>query len=143
MSEETTNTTQEVIIQAADAGDTPNTTITATPSTAAMPAADPQAAIHADINTIKAAIADLQVAGKDLFAEEITNLQAKLANAETELEALATDAGNEIPKEIEKVKTWSEQFRENHGVSVPVAVVVGGYIVWQVAAAVGRVMGWL
>ncbi|MEN6566790.1 MAG: hypothetical protein ABFC57_10855 [Veillonellales bacterium] len=63
--------------------------------------------------------------------------QALTAKIEEEAAAL----GQGINNTETKVKTWVEKFREKHGVSVPVAVVVGGYIVWQVSAAAGRVLG--
>lgn len=53
----------------------------------------------------------------------------------------AAAAKKDIDKADKKVKTWSEKFREKHGVSVWVALIGGGYIVWQVGAAVARVLG--
>lgn len=91
---------------------------------------DLKEAIQADIKTIKTAIADLKEKGEDLFAEEIANLTQKLDNAQKELEDVETE-----------IKTWFEKFREKHGVSVWVAVIGGGYIMWQVIAAIGRVLG--
>ncbi|MEN6566557.1 MAG: hypothetical protein ABFC57_09655 [Veillonellales bacterium] len=92
--------------------------------------------IQADVTKIKAAIASLQAEGADLFSEEILNLKQKLA-ANIENEAAAPETQVET-----KARTWTKKFREEHGISVPVAVAAGSYIIWQVAAAGCRALGW-
>jgi hypothetical protein len=82
---------------------------------------------------------------KAMTAEERAKLQTDYAAAKlaaetvlTDIEQVAIDAEHEA---AEEVATWADNFRQEHGVSVTVALVVGGYIVWQVGAAVARALG--
>lgn len=110
------------------------TTTTQGAEESATAATDPKTAIQADIEKIKTAIADLEAKGKDLFAEEIANLKTKQANAEAELEEIVTGVKTEI-------KTFEQQFLEKNGISIWVAIIGGGFVVWQVGAALLRVLG--
>lgn len=102
-------------------------------------------AIKDDITKIKAAIESLESGSEELRTDTLATLQQKLtdleAQAAAEATALEIAAKNEGQQVKTKVKTWAEKFREKHGVSVWVAAVVGGYIVWQVGQAVARALG--
>ena len=91
--------------------------------------------IQVDIDKLQAAIAKLTDDGEELFAEEIANLNIKLQKAEEELKALAGEAIEELQETKEEIKTFAEAFRQKHGVSLWVAMVGGGFILWQVGAA--------
>jgi hypothetical protein len=82
---------------------------------------------------------------KAMTAEEREKLQADYAAAKlaaetvlTDIEQVAIDAEHEA---AEEVTTWAQEFRQKHGISVWVALVGGGYIIWQVGAAVARALG--
>lgn len=86
---------------------------------------------------------------KDMTKDDLLKLQQDLVNfpaaIEQAIEAKIAEEAEVIENDINqaetKVKTWTEQFREKHGVSVWVAVIGGGYIVWQVGSAVLKVLG--
>lgn len=129
MSEETTNTqevtTQETVIE------DPNATTSAT---------DPVLA-----SVTIPSIDQLKTMTKDDLLKLQQDAASFPAAIEQVIAAKIEEETAELKKDVhdteEAVQTWSEKFREKHGVSVPVALVVGGYIVWQVGAAVARALG--
>lgn len=82
---------------------------------------------------------------KAMTAEERAKVQADYASARaaadavlTDIEQLAIDAEKEA---VAAVVTWAQAFRNKHGISVWVALIGGGFIIWQVGAAVARALG--
>ena len=67
--------------------------------------------IKQDIEKMKAAMEQLKVAGSDLFAEEIKNLQAKIENAEAE-------AAAEVNKVETAATTIEQTFVQKYGANV-------------------------
>ena len=69
--------------------------------------------------------------------QDVESLPAAIEQAiEAKIAEEAETIENDITQAETEVKTWAEQFREKHGVSIWVAVIGGGYIVWQVGSAV-------
>ncbi|MEN6386226.1 MAG: hypothetical protein ABFD79_13655 [Phycisphaerales bacterium] len=94
-----------------------------------------KAAVEADIANLDAKLADLENDGKGLYTTAVKALQEKRAE-------LVEQLNEDINKGEQELQTWEEKFREDHGISPWVAAIGGGYIAWQVAAAVGRALGW-
>ena len=85
---------------------------------------------------------------KALTKDDLLKLQQDAANFPAAIEQAITEKIQEeadavkdgIDRAETAVKTWEQEFREKHGVSVWVAVIGGGYIVWQVGSAVLRAL---
>lgn len=60
-------------------------------------------AIQTDIEKMEVALAQLQAAGADLFAEEIKNLQIKIENAKKEAAAQAEALATEVEVKVEEI----------------------------------------
>jgi hypothetical protein len=117
---------------------------TAIPDTAAQDTtqtAEPETPVQTDIEGMKAAIAQFEASGAKAFPDALAMMKQKLSDVEAEAKAAVKEVEGEAEVLEEEEATWAENFRQEHGVSVPVALVVGGYIVWQVGAAVARVLG--
>jgi hypothetical protein len=85
--------------------------------------------IKQDIEKMKVASEQLKMAGADLFAEEIKNLQTKIENTEKELAATADGATTEV-KEAEQT------FVQEYG-----ADIVKGTEIVLLALIAGRILG--
>lgn len=68
-------------------------------------------------------------------------MKQKLSDVEAEAETAAKEVKDEAGKLEKEEAAWAENFRAKHGVSWQVALVGGGFIIWQVGAAVVRVLG--
>jgi hypothetical protein len=97
--------------------------------------------VQADIEGMKAAIAQFEVSGAKTFPDALAMMKQKLADAEAEAKKEAEDVKDEVQKLEEEEATWAENFRTKHGVSWQVALIGGAFVVWQVGAAVARVLG--
>ena len=112
-------------------------TITTTTKGAETPATvDSKAAIQADIETIKAAIADLKGKGEDLFSEEIANLSLKLKNAEAELESLVVDVKDDAQQLVDELKTYEQSFAQKYGQGI-----AHGLEIVLLVAVLGKLFG--
>ena len=99
-----------------------------------VPSLDAVAPVQSDIDSMKAAIDQFGAAGAKLFPDELAAMKQKLADMEAK-------AAAEIEEVKEKEATWAEDFRAKHGVSWQIAFLGGAYVMWQVGAAVGHVLG--
>lgn len=79
------------------------------------------------ITQMKTLVAQLEELGKEEFKEDIAALKEKITSIEEK-------AKGEVIAEV-------KSFREKHGVSWQVAAIGGGFIIWQIGAAIARLLG--
>ncbi|MBU2702261.1 FtsZ-binding cell division protein ZapB [Sporomusaceae bacterium BoRhaA] len=104
-------------------------------------AAETKTPVQFDIEDMKAAIAQFEASGDQVFPDALAAMRQTLADAESKAKKAAEEVKAETQKLDVEESNWAENFRQKHGVSVPVALVVGGYIIWQIGAVVARALG--
>jgi hypothetical protein len=102
------------------------------------PAAIPTIAetpIQIDIENMKAAIAQFEAAGTKLFPDEFAAMKQKLANMETEAEAVAKTVETNVKTTAGKLTTIEQTFAQKYGQTIAhgIEIVLLAYIAGRLA----------
>lgn len=100
----------------------------------------PAEKIQQDIVKLEAEKAHMELTAKDLFSEEILNINLKIDNAKKELESLTAKVETEVKTDVEKagaeIKQKEQSFWVKHGNAIK-----NDAVIILLAAIAGRLFG--